>query len=64
MNPQHFQTRHLQHQVLFEFALLENELEAVGKTVPRLALKEPSALLRHIRQLRAQIKPPAGGLST
>lgn len=50
-----FQKRHLHYQVLYEFALLEYELDLKGKAVPRLNLKEPQALLKQIRAMRKKI---------
>jgi hypothetical protein len=50
-----FQQRHLHYQVLYEFALLEYELDLKGKAVPRLSLKEPQALLKQIRTLRKNL---------
>lgn len=58
MANQDFQTRHLHYQVLYEYALLEHELEIQGKMVPRLTLKEPSQLLQQIRQMRASLRGP------
>ncbi|NCP66721.1 hypothetical protein GW756_00245 [bacterium] len=50
-----FQKRHLHYQVLYEYALLEYELNLQGKEVPRLPLKEPQDLLRQIKSLRQHL---------
>jgi len=55
MSTEQFKQRHLRSQILYEFTLLEYELEQKGKAVPRLSLKEPQALLQQIKNLRFQL---------
>lgn len=50
-----FKERHLHYQVLYEYALLEYELNLRGKEVPRLPLKEPQVLLKEIKTLRHEL---------
>lgn len=50
-----FQKRHLHYQVLYEYALLEYELNLQGKEVPQLPLKEPQELLKQIKTLRQEL---------
>jgi hypothetical protein len=51
-----FRARHIHYQVLYEYALLEYELNLQGKPVPRLPLKEPQTLLKQIKTLRQNIQ--------
>ena len=50
-----FQKRHLHYQVLYEYALLEYELNLQGRDVPLLPLKEPQDLLKEIKTLRQHL---------
>jgi hypothetical protein len=56
MTLQTFQKRHLHYQVLYEYALLEYELNLQGKEVPQIPLKEPQDLLKQIKTLRQELR--------
>lgn len=56
MNSKNFVQRHLHYQVLYQYSLLEQELAAQGREVPRLPLKEPATLLQQIKALRATLR--------